>query len=212
MSERTIRSYVARGRVSRAQRRNIEQLLPKYLAGDDDIAGAEALEIGFGNGDALLAAARAQPERRFIGVEMHTSGLGQAAGLLERDGIGNVRLLRENAAELMQRWPPGALDEIRIWFPDPWPKRRHHKRRLVKCEFLQRCSRALKPGGLLYLASDHSDYAHAMLIAGNHCGGLANANPSGGFAPRFPGRPVTRFEQRGLNKGHRVYDLCYRRV
>jgi tRNA (guanine-N7-)-methyltransferase len=231
---RSIRSFVTRaGRITPAQQRALEELWPRFgippAPGEDPGAPASTapfelaalfgrdaprtLEIGFGNGENLAALAAAHPERDFLGVEVHRPGIGRLLRTLEERGLGNVRLLCQDAVELLAgRIAPGSLQEILILFPDPWPKKRHHKRRLVQAGFVACVARALEPGGTLRLATDWQPYAVEMLAVLNAADGLANLAPDGGFVPRPAERLPTRFELRGTRLGHQVWDLAFRRL
>lgn len=219
---RPIRSFVRReGRFTAAQRRALDNLLPRYgvPAGDgvldlDVLFGRTAerwLEIGFGNGETLASLAVAHPERDFLGLDVHRPGAGVLLQRLEAAGATNVRIVCEDAAAfLAQRIADESLDAVCVFFPDPWPKKRHHKRRLVQPEFMQRLRRKLKIGAMLYLATDWEEYAEHMRVVMEEAEGYANAAGSG-FAARPPWRPLTRFEQRGARLGHTVRDLAFRR-
>jgi tRNA (guanine-N7-)-methyltransferase len=220
---RPIRSFVTRGgRITSAQERALEQLWPRFgveyapqplepraLFGRD---APRTLEIGFGNGENLLALARAQPGRDYLGVEVHRPGVGRLLLALEQHGLGNVRLICRDAVEVLERQiPAGCFSEILILFPDPWPKKRHHKRRLVRPSFVAALIRALAPGGVLRLATDWQPYALEMLATLSGARGLANLAADGGFVERPAERLPTRFEVRGLRLGHEVWDLAFRR-
>lgn len=221
---RPVRSYVRReGRLTRAQAQAIERLLPVYLFPESDAAvdlpavfGRRAhtvLEIGFGNGDALAELAEAHPDRNYIGVEVHRPGIGRLLMRLEAEHINNVRIAPRDAAQVLRNEiPDDALDEILIYFPDPWPKKRHHKRRLVQTEFALLLSAKLAVGGRVELATDWPDYAAQMRLVLNATPGLENLATEGGFAPRPLRRPHTRFEARGRARGFDAFDLAYRRV
>jgi tRNA (guanine-N7-)-methyltransferase len=231
---RSIRSFVTRaGRITPAQQRALDELWPKYGvppapgAAPDAPESAEplelaalfgrdaprTLEIGFGNGENLAALAAAHPERDFLGVEVHRPGIGRVLRTLEERRLGNVRLLCQDAVEVLrERIAPGSLQEILILFPDPWPKKRHHKRRLVQPGFVACAARALAAGGILRLATDWQPYALEMLAVLNAAQGLANLAPDGGFLPRPTERVPTRFELRGTRLGHEVWDLAFRRT
>jgi tRNA (guanine-N7-)-methyltransferase len=220
---RRVRSFVRReGRLTAGQQRALETLWPRFgIAPADGPIDFEALfrrrapvtlEIGFGNGESLAAQAQAAPERDFIGVEVHRPGIGHLLVEIARRGLGNVRILGEDAVEVLERRiPPGSLDAVQIFFPDPWHKKRHHKRRLVQAEFVALLASRLRPGGLLHLATDWEDYAAHMAAV------LAEASelfvPEGQQpAPQRPvHRPETRFERRGERLGHAVSDFLYRR-
>ncbi len=218
---RPIRSFVLRqGRLSNAQARACDDLLPTfgidYCAQSIDLAlsfGRRApctLEIGFGMGDTLAATALARPERNFIGIEVHLPGVGALLRLIEAHGLTNVRVIRHDAVEVLQHMiAPDSLGEINLFFPDPWPKKRHHKRRIVTAEFAALMASRLVPGGLLHMATDWESYAEQMLEVVSAEPTLANT--ADGFAPRPDARPQTRFERRGLALGHVVHDLVFRR-
>jgi len=202
-----------------AQSRALDELLPKYSlpAGPLDLAavfGRDArrtLEIGFGNGDTLVELARHHPEEDFIGAEVHRPGVGRLLNALEADRLGNVRVACEDAVRLCtERLPDACLDAALIYFPDPWPKKRHHKRRLLQPEFAALLAAKLRPGGRLHFATDWEDYARHALEVLSGC--PAFENTAAGYAPRPAERPATRFEQRGLKLGHAVFDMVFRRV
>lgn len=221
---RAIRSYVLRaGRLTAAQTRALEELWPQYgLDGEgppldlDQVFGRHApvtLEIGFGNGDNLAALAAAHPERDFIGVEVHPPGVGHLLLKAQAAGIHNLRIFRHDAIEVLRtRIAPGALDSILVLFPDPWHKKRHHKRRLVNAQFADLAASRLAPGGTLQLATDWEPYAEWMLEVLNASAALRNRATDGRFVPRGPDRIRTRFEARGERLGHVVHDLCYERI
>jgi tRNA (guanine-N7-)-methyltransferase len=171
------------------------------------------LEIGFGNGEALRHAATHDPERDLIGIEVHAPGVGRLLNALAEDDARNVRVYRHDAVEVLQHEIVDAsLDEIRIYFPDPWHKKRHQKRRLVNPEFAALLVRKLAPGGRLHLATDWQDYAEQMWDVLDATPGIVNrAGPRGGV-PRPHWRPQTHFETRGQKLGHGVWDLIYDRV
>jgi tRNA (guanine-N7-)-methyltransferase len=219
---RPIRSFVRReGRFTDAQRRAFATLLPRYGVPEGDAildpaalfgrSAAVHLEIGFGNGETLVAMAAAHPENNYLGIEVHRPGVGALLRRIEADGLANIRVACTDAVETLSRIPDAALDAVYV-FPDPWPKKRHHKRRLVQPAFLALVQRKLKPGGVLALATDWEDYAQHMLAMLSASGGFENLAGPGGFAPRAAGRPLTRFEQRGRRLGHRVRDLAFRRA
>lgn len=215
---RTVRSFVRReGRMTPGQRRALAALLPRYAldpgGGPIDFAavyGRRApvvCEIGFGNGEALAALAARQPERDFLGIEVHRPGVGSLLRRLETDGLANVRVVVADAREVLaRRVPDASLDRVHIFFPDPWPKKRHHKRRLIQPEFAALLRDKLAPGGTLHVATDWEDYAAHIDAVLRGTPGLA-ADPGGP-----PERPLTRYEQRGRRLGHRVYDLRFVRM
>jgi tRNA (guanine-N7-)-methyltransferase len=221
---RPIRSYVVRaGRMTPAQQRALEELWPRYGIGAGEgvldlaaLFGRDApvsLEIGFGNGDNLFALAAAHPEEDFIGVEVHPPGVGHLLHKAADAGLTNLRVIQQDAVEVLERRiAPASLDSILVLFPDPWHKKRHHKRRLVSAAFANLSTTRLKPGGTLQLATDWSPYAEWMLEVLNGTPGLSNRATDGRFVPRNPGRVRTRFEARGERLGHAVHDLCYERI
>jgi tRNA (guanine-N7-)-methyltransferase len=221
---RSVRSYVVRAaRMTPAQRRALEQLWPRYgieaspaLLDLDAIFGRSAsrtLEIGFGNGDHLAMLAGAHPQRDFIGVEVHPPGVGHLLQLAANSGLANLRVVRHDAvAVLEEQIGTGTLDEILVLFPDPWPKKRHHKRRLVDARFASLAASRLRPDGVLRLATDWTPYAQQMLEVLGAEGLLVNLAGHGNFMPRDAARQPTRFERRGERLGHEVHDLAFRRV
>jgi tRNA (guanine-N7-)-methyltransferase len=219
-----IRSFVRReGRITPAQARALAELLPHYglqvTGGVFDfirIFGRDAvrtLEIGCGNGDTLSELASLHPDQDFIGIEVHRPGVGRLLNTLARANLDNVRVVCADAVEVLDRCIPDAsLDAVLLYFPDPWPKKRHHKRRIVQPEFVACVAQKLKPGGRFQLATDWVEYAEQMLATLMASPGFHNTAADGGFVPRPTERPLTRFERRGLNRGHPVYDLvCTRR-
>jgi tRNA (guanine-N7-)-methyltransferase len=221
---RPIRSFVLReGRITEGQRRAFAGPWQRYGVEPDtgrhldlpELFGNRnpvLLEIGFGNGGALLQMATRHPERNYLGIEVHRPGVGHLLLRLEEQGLANVRVLRQDALELLRHHLADAsLDGIYLFFPDPWHKKRHHKRRIVRPEFAQLVARRLKPGGLLHLATDWEDYARHMLEVLDACPALHNQGGPDGFVPRPQDRPQTRFEQRGQRLGHATWDLVYLR-
>ena len=223
---RRVRSFVRReGRITRAQRRALETLWGRYgidppASGSIDLdarfgrrGAPRVLEIGFGNGEALLALARSRPEVDCLGIEVHRPGVGHLLLQLEREGIANVRVMCADALEVLERHlPAAAFDRILLFFPDPWVKKRHHKRRIVQSAFARLVHRRLRPGGTLEMATDWEDYARQMLAVMEAEGGFANRAGPGRYAPRPAERPPTRFERRGERLGHPVWDLAFVRV
>ncbi|HWO99624.1 MAG TPA: tRNA (guanosine(46)-N7)-methyltransferase TrmB [Methylococcus sp.] len=219
---RRIRSFVRRqGRITAAQRAALAELWPRFgldpgLAFDPlAVFGRRVpltLEIGFGDGEGLVEMASASPNEDFLGVEVHTPGVGHLLLQLEKRGLGNVRVYCADAVEVLERCIPDAsLERILVLFPDPWPKKRHHKRRLVTPEFACLAAAKLTAEGLLHAATDWEDYAHWMLEALNGCAEIENLAEDGGFSPRPEYRRLTKFEQRGRRLGHAVWDLVFRR-
>ncbi len=219
---RGIRSYVLRqGRMSVAQKRAYEQLFAQYAIPfaakqiDLDAAfGRHAsivLEIGFGMGETTAAIAQAHPENNYLGIEVHSPGVGSLLKLIAAQALTNVRIVQHDAVAVVEHMiAPGTLCGVHIFFPDPWPKKRHHKRRLIQPPFVHLLASSLAPGGYLHLATDWEDYAQQMLDVLNREPLLVNTVPD--YAPRPEHRPLTKFEQRGRKLGHLVWDLLYRRA
>lgn len=221
VQHRPIRSFVLRaGRLGTGQLKALDELGPRfvlpYQAAPLDLAatfGREApkvLEIGFGMGQATAEIARNHPETDYLGVEVHTPGVGALLKLIGEQDLANLRLIQHDAVEVLRHMIPEAgLDGIHIFFPDPWHKKRHHKRRLIQPAFAELLASRLKTGGYLHLATDWQDYAEqmlAVLATNTHL-----RNSSDGYAPRPEYRPLTKFEQRGLRLGHGVWDLVFLR-
>jgi tRNA (guanine-N7-)-methyltransferase len=169
------------------------------------------LEIGSGMGEATIAMATARPDRDFLAVEVHTPGLGAILRHVERAGLTNLRVARGDAVELLEYGlAPGTLDAICVFFPDPWPKARHHKRRIIRPEIVALMRERLRPRGTLHCATDWADYAEQMIEVLAADPGLRPAGP--GYRERPESRPVTRFEQRGLDEGRTIADFCFARI
>jgi tRNA (guanine-N7-)-methyltransferase len=221
---RSIRSFVTRsGRVTDAQERALQLLWPKYgiefgaapldLPATFGRAAHRIVEIGFGNGENLTALAAAYPERDFLGIEVHRSGVGRVLLAAEEHQLGNLRVICHDAVEVLElQIPLQSLDEVLILFPDPWPKKRHHKRRLVQGPFVELLAGRMNPAGVLRLATDWQPYAEHMLEVLSACPLLNNQSAQGSFVPRPPERAPTRFEKRGERLGHGVWDLAFRRI
>lgn len=174
---------------------------------------ARIAEIGFGNGDNLLALAQAHPERDFLGIEVHRPGVGRTLLALQERGLTNIRVICRDAVEVLQRnLPQQCLDELLILFPDPWPKKRHHKRRLIQPAFVALLAERLRSGGTVRLATDWAPYAEQMLACLSGEPRLRNLAPDGGYVPRPGERQATRFERRGERLGHAVWDLAFARA
>ena len=216
---RHVRSFVMRrGHLSDAQRDAHAALMPRWGVPDGDgpidfaaLFGRRApvvLEIGFGMGHTTAEIAAARPDVDFVGVEVYTPGVGSLLRALAARGLSNVRVLQRDAVEVLRaRIAPGALAGVHVYFPDPWPKKRHHKRRLIQPPFVAALAARLAPGGYLHCATDWSPYAEQMLeVLGAE---PLLANTADGYAPRPDWRPLTKFEQRGLRLGHGVWDLMF---
>lgn len=208
------------GRITRAQRSALERHWRTYGVAGEALLDLEALfgrsapvalEVGFGMGDALVAMASGDPQRDFLGIDVYEPGIGATLAALARTGLTNVRLMRGDARQLIAgSLPARSLRTVMIYFPDPWPKKRHHKRRLVQPQFAGLLVSRLEPGGTLQLATDWQDYAEHMLEVLDRTDGLVNLSGHG-FSPRPANRPLTKFERRGERLGHQVWDLHFQR-
>ena len=219
--QRHIKSFVLRqGHLSPAQQRALDTLYPQfgidYTGQPLDLAQAfgrtapRILEIGFGMGQATAAIAAAHPEQDYLGIEVHGPGVGSLLKLVGENQLTNIRVIRHDAVEVVREMlPVDCLDGIHVFFPDPWHKKRHNKRRLIQPAFVELLVSRLKPGGYLHLATDWEDYAVQMLEVLSACPALANT--ADGYAPRPDYRPLTKFEQRGIRLGHGVWDLVFTR-
>jgi tRNA (guanine-N7-)-methyltransferase len=218
---RLIRSFVLRqGRVSNAQRHALDTLMPEYGVSLETgrldfvhIFGRSApafLEIGSGMGETTAAIAATHPENDYLAVEVHTPGVGSLLKQIKELQLTNIRVLQHDAVELLQQGlPPECLAGVHIFFPDPWPKARHHKRRLIQPAFVALLCRHLKPDGYIHAATDWQDYAEQILRV--FAGEPQLVNTAEDYAPRPVYRPLTKFEQRGLRLGHGVWDLIFRK-
>ncbi|BAV32511.1 tRNA (guanine-N7)-methyltransferase [Sulfuricaulis limicola] len=220
---RSIRSFVRReSRITPAQVRALGELWPRYGIPEGQapldwrsVFGRRAqvvLEIGFGNGEALAAAAAAHPEINYLGIEVHRPGAGSLLRRIETGAMENVRLMLGDAKEILeQRVADGSLTGVHLFFPDPWPKKRHHKRRLVQPDFAALVTRKLAPGGYFHLATDWPAYAEHMEVVLSATPGLADVSRTAQGQALIAERLSTRFEQRGRKLGHEVRDLVYSR-
>jgi tRNA (guanine-N7-)-methyltransferase len=218
---RPVRSFVLRqGRMSPAQQRALDELLPRYgvryeasLVDLDRVFGRRAprvLEIGCGMGETTAAIAVARPDEDFLGVEVHAPGVGSLLRRIEAAGLSNLRVIRHDAVDVVAHMiGAGSLAGVHVFFPDPWPKKRHHKRRLLQPGFVHVLAERLQPGGYLHVATDWEDYALQVLATLEAEALLANT--ATGFAARPAYRPLTKFEARGMKLGHGVWDLVFRR-
>ena len=219
---RKVRSFVRRpGRATEAQRRALSELLPRYGIDADEgqldlaaIFGRDArrvLDIGFGDGEALVTNALNNPAVDYLGIEVHEPGIGHLLLLLEKAGSANVRVVARDAADVVPLIPDASFDAVDLFFPDPWPKKRHHKRRLVQTPFIAEIARILKPGGFLHVATDWADYArHTRDVLGESAQ-LVSVQAADLRGDPLASRPPTKFERRGMRLGHDVADLYYRR-
>ncbi|WP_405999929.1 tRNA (guanosine(46)-N7)-methyltransferase TrmB [Streptomyces sp. NBC_00829] len=221
--ERRIRSFQPRrSRVTTGQGDALERLWPLWGLDIDGLRVLDlhemfgglpvVLEIGFGMGEATARMAAADPGTGILAVDVHTPGQGNLLALAERNALSNIRVANGDAIILLREMLPlASLDGLRVYFPDPWPKKRHHKRRLIQPEFLTLAAPYLKPGAVLHCATDWEPYAEQMLDVLSAHPDFENTQADGGFAPRPAFRPLTRFEGQGLDKGHKVHDLLFRR-
>lgn len=221
---RPLRSFVLRqGRLTSGQKLALESQWPRVglefkesLIDLDETFGRAApttLEIGFGNGDSLAQMAKEAPERNFFGIEVHRPGVGHLLHLVEEYALDNVRVMHHDAVEIINKMiPDNSLNRIQIYFPDPWHKKRHNKRRIVQPEFVALLATKLAQGGVLHLATDWEHYAKQMLKVMDQAPDYKNQAPNGGYAERPDYRPLTKFENRGIKLGHGVWDLLFERV
>jgi len=223
-THRPIRSFVRReGRMTKGQKDALQRYWPRYGVDTqesyldlDALFGRNApcvLEIGLGMGDALVEMALAHPENNYLGIEVYRPGVGALLKKLVAQEVTNVRVITEDATVVLQRMiRDDALDTVLIFFPDPWPKKRHHKRRLIQIPFLELLGDKLKPGGVLHMATDWEDYARHMMVVMNQVTEFINAAGENNFSTRPVYRPLTRFEQRGMSLGHEVRDLVFNKA
>jgi tRNA (guanine-N7-)-methyltransferase len=221
---RSIRSFVRReGRITPAQQRALKDLWPRYGTETGDVPldyavifGRRApviLEIGFGNGDALVVEAAAHPENNYIGIEVHRPGIGNLLRRLDSLEISNVRVMLADAKEVLTaQIPEASLSGVHLFFPDPWPKQRHHKRRLVQPDFSTLVMRKLVPGGYIHFATDWKDYAEHMVSVLSRTPGLVEVSGLDEFRAMMASRGQTRYEQRGRKLGNQIWDLVFQRT
>ena len=220
---RTIRSFILRqGRLTSGQQRALDEQWPTFGLDYQDTrldlekvfgrSAPKVLEIGFGNGDSLCQMAREHPDRDYLGIEVHRPGVGHLLQLIEQYGLSNIRVMCHDAIDILQHQiSDRSLDRVQLFFPDPWHKKKHNKRRIVQPAFIELLARKIKAGGYLHMATDWQDYAKHMLNimqADNHFENLAKDQL---FSPRPANRPLTKFEARGQRLGHGVWDLMYQR-
>lgn len=220
-----VKSFVIRaGRMTNAQTKALEELSPKYMV---DVSALKPLnieeifkrkaplvvEIGFGMGKSFVEMAQKDPLSNYLGIEVHPPGVGAAMMLIDELGLTNVRVIKHDAFEVLTKClKDECIDALQIFFPDPWPKARHHKRRLVNPAFLDMITPLIKHGGEVRMATDWQDYAEQMLACLTEARELVNTDPNGGYIPRPDWRPLTKFEARGERLGHGVWDLVFKRV
>ena len=221
---RTVRSFVVRaGRMTEGQQRSLDQHWPHYgVELDQGLLDLKALfdgrediilEIGFGMGDSLIEMARNAPEKGFLGIEVHPPGVGRLLARASEEKIENIRVFCDDAIEVLAKCiPDGSLAGLQLFFPDPWPKKKHHKRRIVQPAFAQAIRQKLKVGGVFHMATDWEPYAEHMMEVMSAAEGYRNTQGEGQFAPQPEWRPVTKFQRRGEKLGHGVWDLMFERT
>lgn len=218
---RQVRSYVRRqARFSQGQKFALENYWPHYgleftpqLINYAQVFGRQAttvLEIGFGMGNSLLEMAKAMPDKNFIGIEVHRPGIATLLRNIEEQNLGNIRIYKVDANDVLEHCiPDKSLDEVLLYFPDPWPKKRHQKRRIVQPKFIELVRRKLRMGGIFHMATDWQHYAEHMLSLMSQAPGFINQAGVGNYAKRPTYRPLTKFEARGQKLGHGVWDLIF---
>lgn len=235
LHKRSIRSFVLRqGRVSEAQQRALAAGHPQFGIAfaprllDLDAAfgrgpgksAPKILEIGFGMGETTAVIAQAHPQNDYLGIEVHTPGVGALFKQISETGLTNIRIIQHDAVEVLTHMlAPASLDGVHVFFPDPWPKKRHHKRRLLQPPLVALLASRLKPGGYLHAATDWEEYAQQILavftaeplLENTAPAAASNAHATAGYAPRPASRPQTKFETRGLKLGHTVWDVLFRK-
>ena len=221
---RKVRSFVLReGRLTAGQKNALETLWPRFglerkqgMLDPGQEFGRDAplvLEVGYGMGQSLAAMAAAEPDKDFIGIEVHRPGVGALLMAIEEHGLSNLRSYCDDAVDILRLCiPDNSLSRLQLYFPDPWHKKKHHKRRIVQPEWVSLVQRKLAPGGVLHMATDWEDYAAHMMEVMNAAEGWHNTAGEGQFAPRPPWRPETKFERRGQALGHGVWDLLFENV
>ncbi|MEE4250843.1 MAG: tRNA (guanosine(46)-N7)-methyltransferase TrmB [Alcanivoracaceae bacterium] len=221
---RKVRSFVLReGRLTAGQQKALDSLWPRFglerasgVLDAQRVFGRDAprvLEIGYGMGHSLVQMAAAEPDKDFIGIEVHRPGVGALLMAVEESGVSNLRSYCDDAVEILEQCIADAsLARVQLYFPDPWHKKKHHKRRIVQPAWVQLVQRKLAPGGVLHMATDWQDYADHMLAVMQAQGGWENQSQDQRFSARPDWRPETKFERRGARLGHGVWDLLYRKV
>ena len=221
--KRPVRSFVLRGgRLTAGQKRALDEFWPCYgIAKGNSMLDFGALfandnpviaEIGFGDGDATWQMAQANPAENYLGVEVHQPGVGHLLLKMEQHGISNIRIANDDAVEFLQgQVSEASLAGVRIYFPDPWPKKRHHKRRMIQPAFVDLLASRMCPGAILHLATDWEPYAEYMLEVMQSAADFVNLSPAGDFCDKPEWRPETKYERRGERLGHRVRDLLFKR-
>lgn len=224
MTSRSVRSFVVRnGRMTSAQQRALDELLPVYgveyqttAIDQQTLFGRQAplwVETGFGNGDALLSMAQCYPDKNFLGIEVHAPGVGHLLQRIKKQDLDNIRVVRHDAVEVFDNMLAAAsVERALVFFPDPWPKKRHHKRRILQTDFVAVIEKALQPAGVIHCATDWQEYAQWMLELLQTRSHLKNQAATDKYAERPDYRPATRFENRGRRLGHDVFDLLFEKV
>lgn len=221
--QKSIRSFVIRaGRITVGQKNAFDTWWPEYgLSLHDGAIDASqifkreaslVLEIGFGMGDSLLEMARQETDTDFIGIEVHPPGVGRLLAVAGKEKLGNLRVYMADAMDVLDDCIADAsVDRLQLYFPDPWHKKKHHKRRILQPAFVQKIRQKLKPGGVFHLATDWQNYAEYMLEVMTQAEGFSNLAQIGDYCPRPDYRPITKFERRGERLGHGVWDLLFQR-
>jgi tRNA (guanine-N7-)-methyltransferase len=220
---KSIRSFVIRaGRITEGQKKAFEVCWPQLglslFSGPIDptsVFGRKAplvLEIGFGMGDSLFEMARNEPDKNFIGIEVHPPGVGRLINLAVQSELSNLRVYMADAMDVLEDCiPDQSIDRLQLYFPDPWHKKKHHKRRMLQVQFVQKLRPKLAVGGIFHMATDWQPYAEHMFEVMNAAEGFTNTQAQGGYSPRPEYRPVTKFEKRGERLGHGVWDLLFQK-
>lgn len=221
---RQVRSFVRReGRLSARQTKGLDKFWSEYGVEYQDQLLDPAklfenthpitLEIGFGMGASLIETIISQPERNFIGIEVHRPGVGTFLNHAAANELKNIKVLKHDAVEVLKNMlPDNSLDKVQIFFPDPWPKKKHHKRRIIQPDFVEIITQKLKPNGVLHLATDWENYAEHMLEVLENIEGLTNQAGANQYSPRPEDRPLTKYEQRGQRLGHGVWDFLFTKL
>lgn len=221
MIKRPIKSYVLRlGKITQGQQNSLSQFMPVYginyqekLIDLDQIFARDnpkIIEIGFGMGDATLEIAQSNPNNDYLGIEVHTPGVGALLMKLNQLQLTNLKVINHDAVEVLKYMiSDNAVEGFHIYFPDPWPKKRHHKRRIMQEQFIRLLVNKLKPGGYIHFATDYTEYADTTLELMNSLGYISNSSSSKNFVDRPNYRPLTKFEKRGFNLGHNSFDLIF---
>ncbi|MCW9015055.1 MAG: tRNA (guanosine(46)-N7)-methyltransferase TrmB [Gammaproteobacteria bacterium] len=221
---RTIRSFVKReGRLTPGQQKALDELWPKFGVEYTDQAidleklfarsAPVVMEIGFGNGASLFQMAQANPDRNYLGIEVHRPGIGHLLQLIDEAGLENIRISNHDAVDVIRdQIAEQSITRFQLFFPDPWHKKKHHKRRIVQDDFVTMLAHKLKKDGMFHLATDWEDYAEHMLAVLNRNKNFCNMSPDNTYVPKPEQRPTTKFEKRGHRLGHGVWDLLFKKI